>query len=145
MKKKDLNSDLERLEDNAAQVKKQSWQLAEERVIAYEAKRGWRAMKVEKCGYDVLSIKGTQERHIEVKSKLGTGKKFGWTELTANEARQFRTDPDYFLYLVEGPSLEPDAPLIILELNKAKLDAIAQELTVVRFTKLGALPRNYTN
>lgn len=129
------------LEQILTGVKKENWRIAEEKVIAYEAKRGWIAEKVENCGYDILSIKGGQQRHIEVKSKLGTNKKFGWTDLTANETKQFRADPDYFLYLVEGESVEPGDPFAIIELDKEKLEKVAQEYIIVRFTKLGSIDR----
>ena len=138
---KDEATGLVILEQILTKVKKENWRIAEEKVIAYEANRGWTAEKVENCGYDILSIKGGQQRHIEVKSKLGTKKKFGWTELTANETKQFRADPDYFLYLVEGESVEPNDPFIIIELDKGKLEKIAQEYIIVRFTKLGSIER----
>ncbi|RYE90857.1 MAG: DUF3883 domain-containing protein [Cytophagaceae bacterium] len=134
-------SSLDKLEEVVVKVIKQNWEIAEEKVIFYEEKRGWKAKKVEKCGYDILSVNGDQERHIEVKSKLGTQKKFSWTELTANETKHSRIDPNYFVYLVEGDSIEPDAPFIVIELDKAKLDSIVNEYTIVRFTKLGSLPR----
>lgn len=135
---------LNELEEVAVKAIKHSWKIAEDKVINYEEKRGWKAIKVENCGYDILSVKENQERHIEVKSKLGTGKRFGWTELTANETRQFRIDPDYFVYLVEGESTEIDTPFTIIELDKSKLESIMKEYTIVRFTKLGGLQRTQT-
>ena len=96
---------------------------------------------MEKCGYDILSTNGSEERHIEVKSKLGSRKKFGWTALTANETKQFRIDPDYFVCLVEGESIEEGAPFAILELDKEKLNSIASEYAIVRFNRLGGLKR----
>ena len=137
-------SDLDKLEEVVAKATKQNWEIAEEKVIYYEEKRGWKAKKVEKCGYDILSVNGTQERHIEVKSKLGSRKKFGWTALTANETKQFRIDPDYFVYLVEGESVEVGTPFIIIELDKEKLESIASEYAIVRFNKLGGLKRKQT-
>ena len=129
------------LDKNVAKPKIKNWKSAEDVVIEYEIQKGWRAEKVSNCGYDIKSTRAGEERHIEVKSKDGKGKIFGWTELSANETKQFWLDPDYWVYLVEGNSADLNAPIEIVELDWAQLKQIAKQLEVVRFLKLGKLTR----
>lgn len=86
-------------------------------VVAHEAANQRTAIRVHKCGYDLCSKGGNEERHIEVK---GTAKKsFSFRWLEPKEQECLEQDPFFWLYLVtEADSVQPK----IKKFNKADLE-----------------------
>jgi len=73
-------------------------QLGLEAAIKYEQQAGRAATRVQKCGYDLSSSGGGEERHIEVKA---TSKSYFTTRWLEEKEQQCAVnDPKYFLYLV---------------------------------------------
>lgn len=66
---------------------------------------GWKVTSVEdaKCGYDLYCVKGSVEKHVEVKGVQGTALSF---IITANEVRQAETDPDFVLGVITSALAE---------------------------------------
>jgi len=73
-------------------------------VIEHEQLRGRTAIRVQKCGYDLISTCKGAIRHIEVKATSKSHFTFRWLEQL--EQNLAENDPDFFLYLVtdaKGP------------------------------------------
>lgn len=117
-----------------------NWEIAEDLVLEYEKRKGWDAKKVTNPkeqnlkGYDIISTTEGQERHIEVKSKKN--KSFTWLQLTTRETETLNSDPDYFIYLVEGDCTDKDSPIKVVEIDRSELMKMAKFKTVVRFSQL---------
>jgi hypothetical protein len=128
---------------------KASWEAAEDLVVAYEAKQGRQAVKITNTskqnvlGYDIesKSADGREVRHIEVKNKMAKGKKFGYVQLTPNETNTFKTDVNFWLYLIEGDCTDDKTSINIVEVDRETL--IKQQIPkdVVRFSALRGLLR----
>lgn len=69
-------------------------------IEALEAE-GWEveSVEAEKLGYDLICIRGKEERHVEVKGKQGQEMVF---VITANELEQAKNDAAFELHLVTG-------------------------------------------
>jgi hypothetical protein len=68
-------------------------------VTAILEDEGWNVKSVEpdKCGYDLLCLKGKKELNVEVKGT--SGKEVHFT-ITASEAQQAKVNPHFMLYIV---------------------------------------------
>ena len=80
---------------------------AHKAVILYEAEppRLRKATLYERDGYDLISKKKREERHIEVKGT--TKNRFTWRYLTENEFQALIKDPKFYLYLVTRVGRKP--------------------------------------
>jgi hypothetical protein len=85
-------------------------------IISHEESRGAKCSKVKKgSGYDLISIKGTEERHIEVKSS--NKPKIRWRWLEPTEYALLLNDPLFYIYLVTNCASKPK----IIKLNQKQV------------------------
>ena len=94
-------------------------------VIEYEARQTPKrvAERVHKCGYDLVSKGGGEERHIEVKATTKSRFTFRWLERL--EYDQLQKDKRFYLYLVTDVSTKPR----VFEYDRAKvMSRFAEEI-----------------
>ncbi len=122
----------------------ENWVRAQDVIVAYELSNGRQAEDVGSVkehgalGYDIKSLDTNgRERHIEVKSSIN--RHIDAKDLTENETRVLFSDPDYWLYLVEGDVALGSVKIV--EINREDLLKTVKVKIIGGFTHLAGLIR----